>query len=79
MNKQKKGELKMEFEITETLYFDIDCIANNIAYGGESFITALDIALAYDNYFRLEKYQQKALKIAIFERCITKLKEQEEP
>jgi hypothetical protein len=61
------------------LSFDVDSIAYRIAYDGESVMSALDLESVYDYYFRLDKHQKKALKIAIFERCIAKLKEEEEP
>lgn len=70
--------MEMNFEITETLCFDIDYLAYRIACMDERFMEALEAGELVDDYFRLDDNQRKALRIAVFERCAPALKKEED-
>ena len=70
--------MEMNFEITETLCFEIDYLAVRIALMSENFFEALESGDMADDYYRLTDSQKKALKIEVFKRCAAILEKEEE-
>lgn len=70
--------MEMNFEITENLCFNVDYLAYRIAVQNEGFFNALENGDMEDDYYRLDENQQKALRTAIFKRCVTILEEKED-
>ena len=70
--------MEMNFEITETLCFEIDYLAVRIALMSENFFEALESGDMADDYYRLKKKKKKALKIEVFKRCAAILEKEEE-
>ena len=68
----------MEFEVTKKICFDVNCLADEILRG-ESFDGALEAGFVDCDYHDLLSYsQKKALKIAVFEEVVKKLKGKQE-
>jgi len=68
---------KITFELTKMVEFSIKDIAEEIIYGA-SFQMALKYREAYADYDELTKEQQRALRIAVYEKVVEILKKEGE-